>query len=161
MSLDHRQKFIDAMSCVGSSVNVITTDGPAGRGGLTVTAMSSVSADGEAPVLLVCVHHLSRNINTILENGVFCVNVLNETQSNIADRFAGRSEEDRFSSDSWVPMKTGAPRLENPLVAFDCRISQSQRMETHHVLFGDVEDVFKGGIGLPLIYANRAYAKIQ
>ena len=36
-----RQEYLDAMSCVGSSVNVITTDGLAGRGGVTATAMPS------------------------------------------------------------------------------------------------------------------------
>ena len=33
----------------------------------------------------------------------------------------------------------------------------SQRIGTHHVLFGAVEDVFIGPYGSPLIYANRAY----
>lgn len=29
-----KQTFRDAMACVGAAVNIITTDGPAGKGGL-------------------------------------------------------------------------------------------------------------------------------
>ncbi len=50
---DLRQDFLDGMSCVAATVNVVATDGPAGRAGVTVSAMSSVSADTEKPVLLV------------------------------------------------------------------------------------------------------------
>ena len=43
-----RQDFIDAMSLCANSVCVVSTDGVAGLGGLTVSAMSSVSADPDA-----------------------------------------------------------------------------------------------------------------
>ena len=42
-----RQDFLQGMSFVAATVNVVTTDGPAGRSGVTVSAMSSVSADTE------------------------------------------------------------------------------------------------------------------
>jgi hypothetical protein len=45
----------------------------------------------------------------------------------------------------------------DPLVAFDCRLLNSQQIGTHHVLIGAVEHVFLAGSGSPLIYANRAY----
>ena len=40
-----RQRFLDGMSQAAATVNVVTTDGPAGRYGVTVSAMSSVSAE--------------------------------------------------------------------------------------------------------------------
>ena len=40
-----RQRFLSGMSHAACTVNVVTTDGPAGRAGVTVSAMSSVSAD--------------------------------------------------------------------------------------------------------------------
>ena len=40
-----RTQFLDGMSRAAFCVNVVTTDGPAGRAGVTVSAMSSVSAD--------------------------------------------------------------------------------------------------------------------
>jgi flavin reductase (DIM6/NTAB) family NADH-FMN oxidoreductase RutF len=42
-------------------------------------------------------------------------------------------------------------------VAFDCRLTHCELFGTHHVMFGEVEDIFIAQQGLPLIYANRAY----
>ena len=51
-----RQRFLNGMGLAACTVNVVTTDGPAGRHGVTVSAMSSVSADMDQPTLLVCIH---------------------------------------------------------------------------------------------------------
>ena len=48
-----RQQFLHGMSHAASTVNVVTTDGVAGRHGVTVSAMVSVSADTPQPTLLV------------------------------------------------------------------------------------------------------------
>ena len=89
-----RDRFIGGMSHAACTVNIVTTDGAAGRAGVTVSAMSSVSADTPKPTLLVCVHHLSPAADRIIENGVFCVNVLRDDQSFISDSFAGRFRDD-------------------------------------------------------------------
>src|SRR5258708_14734492 len=86
-----RQQFLLGMSHAACTVNVVTTDGVAGRHGVTVSAMVSVSADTPQPTLLVCIHHLTPAIAAVLKNGVFCVNVLRDDQSHISDNFAGRS----------------------------------------------------------------------
>ena len=84
-----RTRFLEGMSHAACTVNIVTTDGAAGRAGVTVSAMASVSADSEWPTLLVCVHHLSPAAARIVENGVLCVNVLRDDQSYISDTFAG------------------------------------------------------------------------
>jgi len=155
---ERRKTFLDGMSQAASTVSVVTTDGPAGRSGVTVSAMSSVSAD--EPTLLVCIHHRSRTADAIIRNGIFCVNLLRDDQWLISESFAGREKArvaDKFACSAWTRQVTGAPRLVDPLVAFDCRLVASQRIGTHHVLFGSVEDVYIGPSGSPLIYANRTY----
>lgn len=120
-----RDRFVAGMSHAACTVNVVTTDGRAGRAGVTVSAMASVSADGEAPTLLVCVHHLSPAAPKILENGALCVNVLREDQSYISEAFAGRFRDelgDKFECTDWVTLPNGAPRVADPLVAFECRL---------------------------------------
>ncbi|MEM7123266.1 MAG: LysR substrate-binding domain-containing protein [Pseudomonadota bacterium] len=157
---DLKQRFFNGMSHAACTVNVVTTDGAAGRAGVTVSAMSSVSADTPQPTLLVCVHHKSASAAAILENGVFCVNVLRDDQSFISDTFAGRiktDDGDKFSCADWTVQTTGAPRVVDPLVAFDCRMVSGERIGTHHVFLGAVEDIFVAPHGSPLIYANRAY----
>lgn len=157
---DLRQKFLDAMSHTACTVNVVTTDGSAGRAGVTVSAMSSVSADTPKPSLLVCVHHLSPAAEKIVANGVFCVNVLQDHQSHIADIFAGRhktSDGDKFSCAEWTTERTGAPRVRDPLVAFDCAVVSGEKVGTHHVFIGEVQHIFSAERGSALIFANRAY----
>ena len=155
-----RQRFLEGMSHTACTVNVVTTDGDAGRSGVTVSAMTSVSADGARPTLLVCVHHQSPAASKIVGNGVFCVNVLQDHQSYISDTFAGRrktDDGDKFSCTAWTTETTGAPRVIDPLVAFDCRVVSSERVGTHHVFIGEVLDIFTASQGSPLIFANRAY----
>lgn len=159
MNAPLRENFITGMSRAATTVNIVTTDGPAGRAGVTVSAMSSVSADGTAPTLLVCVHHMSPAAATILANGVFAVNILRDDQSHISDTFAGRRKDvaDKFDCAEWVAMTTGSPRVADPLVAFDCRIQSAQRIGTHHVFIGEVQETCLPANGTPLVYANRAY----
>ena len=158
---DLRARFLAGMSHAAATVNVVTTDGPAGRAGVTVSAMSSVSADTPKPTLLVCVHRDSPAAAAILENGVFCVNVLSEAQSGISDAFAGRMRDriaDKFECAEWQVMPSGAPRVVDPLVAFDCRVVSFDLVGTHHVFFGEAGDIFIAGEGSPLLYAKRDYA---
>ena len=153
-----RDRFIDAMSRAAAMVSVATTDGPAGRAGVTVSSLCSLSAD--PPSLLVCVHHASRALAAILANERFCVNLLRQDQTHISDVFAGRTEAergDKFACAEWRTLETGSPVLENALAAFDCELVQHNRWASHYVLVGEVRDVASLGVGGPLIYANRAY----
>ncbi|MDQ2091868.1 LysR substrate-binding domain-containing protein [Marimonas arenosa] len=155
-----RDKFIGGMSHAAATVNVVTTDGRAGRGGVTVSAMSSVSADTPRPTLLVCINYQSPVAQQIIENGVFAVNILKDDQAYISDAFAGRFKDqldDKFECCDWEAMPSGAPRVRDPLVAFDCHVVSSDKVGTHHVFFGEVDDVFIADGGSPLIYARRGY----
>jgi flavin reductase (DIM6/NTAB) family NADH-FMN oxidoreductase RutF len=154
-----RDQFIEGMSHVACTVNVVTTDGPHGRAGLTVSSMCSVSAD--PPSLLVCVNHSSESCRIIEKNAVFCVNVLKESQIAVADVFSGRwhesSRSDKFRCARWELLATGAPALEGALVAFDCRLTSQVRHGTHMVYIGELVDIRRASSRNPLIYANRAY----
>jgi len=96
------------------------------------------------PTLLVCIHHLSPVADALLANGVFCVNVLREDQAHVSDSFAGRSGAqgaEKFECATWTTEFTGAPRLIDSLVAFDCRVTASERVGSHFVVFGSVQDI--------------------
>lgn len=151
---------MQGMSCAANTVNVVTTDGASGRAGVTVSAMASVSADGDAPTMLVCVHHMSPAAQTIIDNGCFCTNVLRDDQSYISDTFAGRmktADGDKFSCVDWCAMTTGALRVKDPLTAFDCKVKTAERVGTHYVFIGEVQEIFVADGGSPLIFANRTY----
>lgn len=155
-----RDKFIDGMSRAAASVVLVTTDGEHGKAGVTVSAMSSVSADSAKPSLLVCVHRLSPAAPAILANGVFCVNLLRDSQSWLSDTFAGRLKTqtgDKFEAGAWTTLSTGAPALTDGLVAFDCTLRMATLYGTHYILVGEVEEAVVAEHGPALVYANRAY----
>src|SRR5579872_3419973 len=132
-----RADFIDAMRRAAAGVTVVTTDGPSGRAGATVSAMCSVSAD--PPSLLVCIHHQAATAPKMIANGGFCVNLLTERQHEVAEWFAGLRgrEEDRFSCAQWQDLGQYGLALEGAISAFGCRVSQSLRVGTHFVVVGE------------------------
>ncbi|WP_298291688.1 flavin reductase family protein [uncultured Litoreibacter sp.] len=157
-----KSDFIDAMSSLVSTVTIVTTDGLAGQAGATVSAMSSVSADGDAPTMLVCLHHEASATAAILKNGCFCVNALQQGQQDIANVFASRSPVEggsKFNVASFAPLVTGAPVLDSALATFDCKLQSHERIGTHHVMIGAVHAV-KHADGKPLLYGNRAYRSL-
>ena len=152
-----RDSFIAAMRQAATGVTVVTTDGAAGRLGVTVSAMTSVSA--EPPLLLVCVHRRSPVCEAILDNGAFCVNILREDQRDISDVFAGRLPTEsgsRFDRGAWVPLATGAPALSDAAAVFDCRVEAGHDHGTHRVFVGRVVEC-RSGEGRPLVYCDRGY----
>src|SRR5262249_50280878 len=98
-----------------STVGVVTTDGPGGRFGLTVSAMSSVTI--EPPLILVCIHSGSPVVAAVERNRTYCVNLLGEGQVHISEAFAGRhlvAHAHRFAWAEWTPSSPG--------VQFYCRL---------------------------------------
>ena len=156
---DHmkRADFIEGMSRVAATVNVVTTDGEAGKGGITVSAMTSVSAD--PPTLLICIHEESPSCTLIKSNGKFCVNVLRADQADVSASFAGLLPFDEMATlngPEWTTSAHGSPIYRQALVSFDCSIKQFIQVGTHVIFFGEVLAVSHED-GMPLIYVNRGY----
>lgn len=159
-----KDHFLEGMSLAPASVSVVTTDGDAGRAGSTVSAMTSVSADGEKPTMLVCLNASSGTLPILLENGCFCINVLKLDQQEVSDRFSGRipsPDDDRFAGYNHTPGPTGAPLLSDALVSFDCRLLSAEKIGTHHVCIGAVEGVVTASEGSPLLYGMRRYLRAE
>ncbi|MFJ2366084.1 flavin reductase family protein [Pseudomonas sp. NPDC087697] len=154
-------QFIAAMGQCATGVTVITTDGSGGRFGVTVSAMTSVSA--EPPMLLVCVNRSNLASKAIDLNGCFCVNVIETEQRPVAQVFAGQiklENADRFTCADWTPHTTGAPLLDNALASFDCEIAHQMDLGTHTVYVGKVVAV-KSREGAPLAYSQRKFCGLQ
>ncbi len=158
-----RASFLDAMSRVAMTVNIVTTDGVAGRDGLVVSAMAPVSVDMERPTLLICVNNKSRPAQKLRTNGVFCINVLSDRHAGLSDSFAGRrggQTTDWFGAESWSSLHSAAPALDGALANFDCEIERIAPMGTHLVIFGGVLAV-RTASGQPLLHASRGYHRLS
>ncbi len=132
----NQAEFREAKARLGAAVNVITTDGPAGRAGFTASAVCSVT--DTPPTLLVCANRANDSYAAMRENAVLCVNTLTGAQQAMSPLFAGMTEcpmEARFDGGDWGLLATGAPVLLDAAVSFDCRISQIAVVGTHDVFF--------------------------
>jgi flavin reductase len=151
-------EFRNAMARLGAAVNIVTTEGSAGRGGFTASAVCSVTDD--PPTLLVCLNRTSSGHARLKANGVLCVNTLAAGQRALSDAFAGRGGleiEARFALATWSPLATGAPALDGAVVSFDCRIADVVEKGTHSVIFAEIEAIRSGAEDSALIYFARDY----
>lgn len=153
--------FREAMRRTAAGVAVITTQGAAGRAGITVSTFQSFSM--EPPSVMVCINTGSRNLVKIETNAVFAANVLAVDQRDIASIFAGPSAEQRencFDSAAWQSLATGSPALHDALCVFDCRVADVFSFASHRIVIGAVEAIAIGGAD-PLIYSGRAYRRLE
>jgi len=154
-----RDAFLQAMRRAATGVTVVATDGPAGRHGCTVSAMSSVSAD--PPSLLVCVHQKSPVAQAIAANGVFSVSLLGADHRQVSEVFAGRVRTEigcKFACGLWGRLRTGAPVLADAPAAFDCQVAETVAVGSHIVVIGRVVATrTDAATDQPLVYANQSY----
>lgn len=155
-----RQAFLTGMRQVATSVTVVTTDGPAGRHGATVSAFTSVSAD--PPTVLVCLRSNSRICSAISRNRVFTVSVLPEHKRELARTFAKQLDDfvvDRFDGvdvDVFPGLAPGIHGASN----FACTIIHLLEQHSHTIAVGHVAHV-AALRQAPLIYHDGEYQRLS
>ncbi|RCS24393.1 flavin reductase [Phyllobacterium salinisoli] len=150
--------YRNAMSHFAGAVHVATTDGTAGRRGVTISATCSVSDD--PATVLICLLRGHEQNRLFIENGVFALNTLAAEHRPLSEAFSGRlalSQDERFALGKWETLQSGAPVLKDALAVFDCRLVSQQDHATHHVLFGEVVGLRMGEHDQALVYLNRRY----
>jgi flavin reductase len=154
-------RFREAMSRVAAAVHIVTTDGPAGLGGITANSVAAVTV--EPPTMLFCINKRSPAAGRMIKNGVFCINTLVASQESLADVFAGRTGhhlEERFTWGEWTKLTTGAPVLRRAGAVFDCFLTEVKEITTHFVMIGAVDAVDYGPHSCNFIYVSRRYGRI-
>ncbi len=151
-------EFRSGMRALAAPVNVITTAIAGERGGLTATAVISLTA--EPPQLGVAVNKANGSLKLIEKAGIFAVNVLTHDQLDIGNVFAGATDargEARFKVGTWATMVTGAPVLKQAKANFDCRVITCFELSTHVLFVGMIEAVRVNAAADPLLYADGCY----
>ncbi|MBZ6384456.1 MULTISPECIES: 4-hydroxyphenylacetate 3-monooxygenase, reductase component [Pantoea] len=154
----HRLNFRDAMASLPAAVNIVTTQGSAGRCGITATAVCSVT--DTPPTLLVCINNRSAMVPVFEQNGKMCVNVLNHQQEEMARHFAGMTElsmEQRFTLDGWRGGALQQPILQQALASLEGEIQQIQTIGTHRVYLLEIKHITLASEGQGLIYFKRQF----
>lgn len=153
--------YREAMSYYAGAVQIVTTDGNAGRRGATVIAACSVS--DEPPTVLVCLARRSAGNDFFAMNGVFALNTLSIGHVDLAHAFSGATgltQPERFALGRWTTLATGSPVLEDAAAVFDCEVVEFRQMSTHRILFGKVLGVRSAEAQRPLMYHRRTYCAL-
>jgi flavin reductase (NADH) len=155
---DTQRAFRSAMANLSAAVNVVTTDGPHGLAGLTVSAACSVT--DAPPTMLVCVNRSSGSHDTVFGNGRLCVNVLGTDQEELAMHFAGATKvptAERFAEGSWDFDTHGVPVLRGAVASIVGQIAHQQVHGSHTVAFVEVEAVVTRQGSGALVYFQRRF----
>lgn len=154
------EDFKEGMACLAGSVNIVTTDGPGGRAGLTASAVCSVTA--EPPTLLVCVNRGSSAAKAFMENDAVCVNTVGPDHQDLAMTFGGKTPmEERFTQAGWTTDASGAPVLTGAVVSFDCKVTGRSVVGSHEVLFCEILDIARTPGSPALAYFSRKFHALE
>lgn len=140
-----------------TGVAVVTTTGRDRRPwGMTCSSLCSVTL--APPTVLVCLRIGGPTVEAMLWRGTFALNLLHERAEPTARLFAS-GRPDRFERIRWrAPAESAGPHLADDAHAVaDCRISRSEPVGDHVVVFGAVFAVCAPSRGRPLIYGQRRY----
>ena len=156
-----RKLFREAMAYLSAAVNIITTDGPRGRCGMTASAVCSVT--DTPPTMLVCVNQSSAAHAVFAGNGHVCINVLPGNHQELARHFAGMTNlpmNARFEQQTWTAGLLGTPVLADALASLEGRIVERKTVGSHSVMFVEVVDMVVRHDGDGLIYFDRNFHRL-
>ena len=135
-----------------TGVTVVTSGSAAAApSGTTASSFSSVSLD--PPLVSVCFGHQSDTLAVIRETRQFAINILSESQTDLALQFAARSA-DKNDGINWLTGINDLPLLPDCLARLQCRLHGDVEAGDHSILIGEVLDLELTGrdSGRPLVY---------
>lgn len=151
--------FREGMTSLAGAVNIVTTNGPGGRGGFTATAVCSVS-DNPA-TLLVCLNRGASVHQVFKQNTKVVINTLAPEHESLSNIFGGKSPmEERFAVGNWLMAEGEAPVLADAAVSFACTITEMKSVATHDVIFCQVNNITQRKDAGALLYLHRGYRTI-
>lgn len=151
--------YRDALGRFATGVTVVTVASGRGIGGFTANAFSALSID--PPLILVCSSYRSNTYETLRGTGRFAVNLLSDSQADLARRFA-RPGASLVAVDDWRHSESGLPVLDDALALIECRYHCEYEGGDHAIVVGAVESVTLANEPVkPLLYYRGELGPIQ
>jgi flavin reductase (DIM6/NTAB) family NADH-FMN oxidoreductase RutF len=151
---DPRIALRRTLGMFATGVTVITTRERDQVHGMTANAFMSVSL--EPPLVLISVDRRTKMCGLLHEGSTYGVSVLCEAQSELSDRFAGRTSgaEPRFEIVHDTPLVEGA------LAHFVAGVTRSYWGGDHSLFLGRVEYARYTPKGTPLLFHGGRYERL-
>ena len=153
-----KETFRHVIGHFASGVTVLTTRHGDEDFGATASAVSSLSL--EPPMLLVCLHMRSNTQEAIHASGRLGVNILDENQGMVAERFASPRGTDKFAGLNVARGEGGVPLLADSLAYCECRVVEDVLGGTHRVFLSDVTNAVAQQ-GSPLTYFRGKFGRFE
>lgn len=152
---DPAVEFRRTLGMFATGVTVITTRVGEQVHGMTANAFMSVSL--RPPLVLISVDRRAK-LNALLREGAhFGVSVLEEGQTALSDRFAGRPRAE--DADPRFEIVRETPLVEDALAQLVARVVRSYWGGDHSLFLGQVEYV-RYGEGTPLLFHGGRYERV-
>jgi flavin reductase (DIM6/NTAB) family NADH-FMN oxidoreductase RutF/DNA-binding GntR family transcriptional regulator len=158
MAYTDKDTFRHVIGHFASGVTVLTTRDGDEDFGATASAVSSLSL--EPPMLLVCLNRRSSTQEAIHASGRLGVNILDENQGIVAERFASPRGTDKFAGLNVERGDGGVPLLADSLAYCECRVAESVVAGTHRVFLSDVTRAVARE-GSPLTYFRGKFGRFE
>ena len=152
-----RETFRHVIGHFATGVTILTTRQGDKDFGATASAVSSLSL--EPPMLLVCLNIRSNTQEAIHGSHVFGLNILDEDQGIIAERFAS-SREAKFDGLTVERGAAGVPLLADSLAYCECRVTEDIVAGTHRVFLATVTRAVARE-GSPLTYFRGKLGRFE
>jgi flavin reductase (DIM6/NTAB) family NADH-FMN oxidoreductase RutF len=152
MPIDDAQ-FKLAMSHFASGVTVVTTEHEGRPYGMTVASFASLSL--HPPLVVICIERNVKTHEAIAAAGTFGVSILAQTQADVSNRFASKSD-DKFSGVATRRGELGIPLIEGAICSLECRVTDSLPGGDHTIFVGEVVDA-RTSDAAPLVYFRSGY----
>ena len=154
------EEFKQALQQWASGVTIVTTQS-ATHGTLGMTATSFTSVSMNPPQILVCINDSAITAKGIAESQHFAVNILNTSQEQVSNLFAGGgSEAERFASTAWHPGINHSPVLAETLATLECAVVHQVKAGTHWIIIGEVNNITCRE-GEALLYFRSNYRQLE
>jgi flavin reductase (DIM6/NTAB) family NADH-FMN oxidoreductase RutF/DNA-binding GntR family transcriptional regulator len=153
-----KDTFRHVIGHFASGVTVLTTQNKGEDFGATASAVSSLSLD--PPMLLVCLNRRSSTQEAIHGSGRLGVNILDEDQGIVAERFASPRGADKFIGLKVTRGAGDVPLLADSLAYCECRVAESVTAGTHRVFLTDVVEAVAHE-GAPLTYYRGKFGRFE
>jgi len=154
-----KEMFRHVIGHFASGVTVLTTQHGGVDFGATASAVSSLSL--EPPMLLVCLDRRSSTQEAIQDSRRLGVNILDEDQGILAERFASPLGTDKFAGLNVERGEGGVPLLADSLAYCECQVAESVSAGTHRVFLSDVTRAAAREQGAPLTYFRGQFGRFE
>lgn len=144
------REFRNALGRFATGVTVVTMEDRGVPYGITVNAFLSASLF--PPMVVICIDRRANAHATLFDVDQYGVSILDESQRELSDRFAGRPEPE---GDPYVRVH-GLPLIDGALVHLVCRIRERIAAGDHTLFLAEVEHLaYRDGV--PLLYYRGRY----